>query len=711
MLSVNACTQDEPVKIRRSESALIASPAAFTFPLYEGEPLIRSVELLNDGPDSIQLFEIQGTFAQNNFDWTYEVGLGGPMNFPEGLEMGSDNLPRIILLAGESVKFTLTFSPQADNALPDGTITFRTNAGAVTPDELEVAPTEVVIPITGVRPMPELRIAPTAVSFREAEQGEFTIKPVTLTNTGELGVEFNAYRLTGSNDFGFFIDEVPSQVALDTIQIGDDDPRCNYTAVPGNRDPRLNETLLIDPDEDDVRGLAPGRSVTLCVSFQGSVLTAQDARIEIDANTEPAVNVIEMSANAEGPCLQVLPSPLNLSGNVGARNESLLTLESCGELPVRIDEIESISGGEVFEIVEARLPAQPPFALPGIENPANPVRPSRGVPVAFTPPDESQYTGVLRVLSNDTFMPEKLIELNGRAIDNECPVAAIDEADRTLRVRPLDVVNLDGELSSDPDGPNGQPVKYRWTVISRPAGSTSQPVESFSNQFRPQDGGPADAESTPFAFFWVDLIGTYEIELTVVDDYGTEAPSSTCQQDPIIVRIEAEPDEDLSVELVWNTPSDFDQTDGDGTDLDLHVAHPTSPAWFDRRLDCHYRNPIADWGNSEANNATLDVDDTDGAGPEKISILEPENTSELGGPYKVAAHYYSDAGFGVGIGGSFGPSDATVRITIRGQMAEEFTQTMNNWDLWEVGGIEWTDEDRRIIESNAPVYEERPPGL
>ena len=146
--------------------------------------------------------------------------------------------------------------------------------------------------------------------------------------------------------------------------------------------------------------------------------------------------------------------------------------------------------------------------------------------------------------------------------------------------------------------------------------------------------------------------------------------------------------------------------------MDLHVAHPTSPAWFDRGLDCHYRNfPITNWGNSEANNATLDVDDTDGAGPEKISILEPENTSELGGPYKVAAHYYSDSGFGVGIDGSFGPSDATVRITIRGQMAEEFTQTMNNWDLWEVGGIEWTDEDRRIIESNAPVYEERPPGL
>ena len=61
------------------------------------------------------------------------------------------------------------------------------------------------------------------------------------------------------------------------------------------------------------------------------------------------------------------------------------------------------------------------------------------------------------MLSNDVFVPEKFIELNGRAIGNECPIAAIDEAERTLRVRPLDVVNLDGGLSSDPDGPNGQP--------------------------------------------------------------------------------------------------------------------------------------------------------------------------------------------------------------------------------------------------------------
>ena len=54
---------------------------------------------------------------------------------------------------------------------------------------------------------------------------------------------------------------------------------------------------------------------------------------------------------------------------------------------------------------------------------------------------------------------------------------------------------------------------------------------------------------------------------------------------------------DLGVELVWNTPPDFDRTDGDGTDMDLHLAPPTSPAWFDRRLDCHYRNSIANWVN------------------------------------------------------------------------------------------------------------------
>ena len=43
----------------------------------------------------------------------------------------------------------------------------------------------------------------------------------------------------------------------------------------------------------------------------------------------------------------------------------LLTLESCGELPVRIDEIEMVSGGEVFEISSRKSPISTAFWTPG----------------------------------------------------------------------------------------------------------------------------------------------------------------------------------------------------------------------------------------------------------------------------------------------------------------------------------------------------------
>ena len=102
----------------------------------------------------------------------------------------------------------------------------------------------------------------------------------------------------------------------------------------------------------------------------------------------------------------------------------------------------------------------------------------------------------------------------------------------------------------------------------------------------------------------------------------------------------------------------------------------------------------------------------DGLGPEKISILDPENTQNYDGrPYRVAVHYYSDSGGFGGFGTGFGASDATVKITLRGQAVSEFTRTMNNWDLWEVAGIIWTPTDRRVQELNTALVEFPPPGL
>ena len=98
------------------------------------------------------------------------------------------------------------------------------------------------------------------------------------------------------------------------------------------------------------------------------------------------------------------------------------------------------------------------------------------------------------------------------------------------------------------DGPSVRPVSYEWVVVSRPDGSTAQPVERFFNP-PTRDGGEADDQSTPTAQFFVDLAGEYVFNLVVTDDLGFSAPSNTCPQQEVAVVVNSLPDEDIHVEL------------------------------------------------------------------------------------------------------------------------------------------------------------------
>ena len=48
----------------------------------------------------------------------------------------------------------------------------------------------------------------------------------------------------------------------------------------------------------------------------------------------------------------------------------------------------------------------------------------------------------------------------------------------------------------------------------------------------------------------------------------------------------ANPGEGLRVELFWNPP----ESPSDGSDVDLHLLHPTAPSWFHMTGDCYYSN-------------------------------------------------------------------------------------------------------------------------
>lgn len=103
--------------------------------------------------------------------------------------------------------------------------------------------------------------------------------------------------------------------------------------------------------------------------------------------------------------------------------------------------------------------------------------------------------------------------------------------------------------------------------------------------------------------------------------------------------------------LTWDT---------DDTDVDTHV------------VDSQGRH--AYYGNKTAiPNGALDVDDTDGFGPETFSLSPPE----AGTTYRVYVHYYSDHGRG--------PTTATMKVYIDDVLVHTGRQLLTDGQQFEVG--------------------------
>ena len=70
----------------------------------------------------------------------------------------------------------------------------------------------------------------------------------------------------------------------------------------------------------------------------------------------------------------------------------------------------------------------------------------------------------------------------------------------------------------------------------------------------------------------------------VTDNLGFHFAQQGCEQEPALANIEAIPDAPMHLQMVWDTPLDEDLTDELGTDLDLHLRHPSSNEWFRPRI-------------------------------------------------------------------------------------------------------------------------------
>lgn len=220
-----------------------------------------------------------------------------------------------------------------------------------------------------------------------------------------------------------------------------------------------------------------------------------------------------------------------------------------------------------------------------------------------------------------TFTPDRVgtYELEFEAIDDDglsstCQVtveAAPSEPVLTcpsvVTVRPLRTATITATLVAS-DAPL---TTILWMGGMFPAGSTAAgptPANQLVTQLTP------------------DIVGEYPLHLDVTDGNGFTAGCD--------VLVRAVSDEGLRVEMFWDTRF---------TDMDVHVMDPAGTRWF-TGLDCNYGNCRSGsglpWGGPGVeDNPRLDIDDTNGLGPENINIQEP-----VPGTYRVAVDAFQGRG-------------------------------------------------------------------
>lgn len=663
-VGLTACEDGDGLDVALTPSA-DWSPAEFLFSrLAVGNRAEREVVLTNLGEGELLIARLEGRFNvpldYSLFYYTRPINGEGAGNQLVAIDRGQVVLNQVIRVAPQhALVWVMEYEPSND-AGAEGSITFETN---------DVDDQSITIPVRGDDGGAEINVSPTTIDFGRVGAGDVQMRTVTITNIGSAALMIDNLVPNGSPDF--------------SVQV-------NGTDISQDLGP------LADPDGDGNPGLESGTSFEATIIYAPEVDGPDSGEIRVESSdpNRPTVTV-SLTANGASPCIQVNPETLEFAAALQGRTTNRpVQIQSCGGQPLEVNAIYMSDDSSPVYAVSDDTRATP-FELPAREQDREP--PSENAVVAFTPEDTAAYGGKLIIESNDPLRPLIEVPVTGRGTLNDCPVAAVAEDD--FHVLPLDIIELDGSLSTDADGPNGRPVRYNWVVTSRPDGSTAEPVESFRNPADPANTGVADDASTPNALFFVDLAGVYTIELTVVDNLDLVAPSETCQQPAAVITVEAQPDEDIHVQMVWNTPGDADQTDGDGSDVDLHFRHPLGNEWVGA-LDCYYANSNPDWGpQGPAGDPSLDIDDVNGAGPENINLDEPEDTQALGGQYRVGIDYYRADNFATGR--SWGPSEVTVRIFLGGVQAGEWVRVMQDTHhFWTVGSIIWSANERRVQEIN-----------
>lgn len=269
------------------------------------------------------------------------------------------------------------------------------------------------------------------------------------------------------------------------------------------------------------------------------------------------------------------------------------------------------------------------------------------VTVTYSPTDDTAFSGLLEVGSNDPF-GLRVAELNGQgAVDQ--PIAVCEASPSTVEAI-NESTTWRGSASYDPSG--ARITDYDWRLTDVPAGSAATMPAGGANR----------------SGFTPDVVGIYEAELVVTNEYGVES-------EPCTATLEALPGGDLWIEMYWVNSGD---------DMDLHLLKPGGS--LESNGDCYYANCTfggLDWGVSgdSSDNPSLDLDDISGVGPENINIDDPQN-----GTFTVYVHDFPGSVYN-------GNNNVTVNIYIGGVLTWTDTRNINTEDAYEpFAEISWPSE-------------------
>lgn len=557
------------------------------------------------------------------------------------------------------VEFTVVFKRYEDNLLRQAIVTIRNNDKDLADQSFRVRfVAEACNPHLGV---------PTAVDFEQVQANQVKELPLVLKNTGACALLIESFLWKGDPGFTLIAEgeEYPTKDVDSFVTFP------QQVSIGSNSE--ISWTVRYEPPS----GVPARASLTL---YPSNDPTAVGGR------------TIEVLANTTGPCIEVVPSPIEFGGKLIQSTTTIAArINSCGTSGLVITDIYLKQGEGLSPDFGLDFSVLPGGQAPSADAPLT-VPPSDFVTIGvqFTPDVQNPVDPVtgqpirdrgLLVIVNNSFLPELEVEISGHGVPVECPlpVILIQEGEE---VPPQTVLHLYGDQSVPS---SGSITKYQWSV--------DQPADNKFNLL------PSMSEKN--VTHEVNVAGTYTYCLDVCD-------AMYCSSDPkckttVCKKVVVIPREAIHCELTWRTPADpneFDEGPDAGSDMDLHFLHPyaTGPdldgdgapdGWFDLSYDCFWYTATStlEWGTLNPNisdNPRLDRDDTDGAGPENINLDVPEN----GRVYKVGVHYWDDHGFGA--------SYPQVKCYCWGK--EAFKKDlyadgikMFTCDMWEVATISWPE--------------------